>query len=376
MAPALEASVKGGFPNLLPSLVRAIITAHQKRKAVVQGTAVPALEVVAELDEISDETVESGGDGSPIAPIGSPRAQDEGGASGVVADSGGSFLSDNDADVGTDLSGALGTTSARFLISDSPLKSTSKLAAPIIQSVPVDLRPDYSVLRTGPKDLDLAVTTALAAEVHRLRGELRKAQQVSTIEKSINEAANAQLVLRDLHLGELMEQLHTKEEAKGNQKRRKMASKNARWLTGVPFMNELRGIAEEEEGQPVMVAGDGDAEAVEAEEVVVVAVVAVDPLPGETKTKWRERERADRAAKQNAALEKWEKEAVECESRGLPVPAKPKVRKFFPAPATPPSLKTTRSSRGKKKVSDNAETINIDVGVDGGGEIGDDFEDN
>ncbi|KIO28572.1 hypothetical protein M407DRAFT_71608, partial [Tulasnella calospora MUT 4182] len=64
MAPALDTSVKGQFPNPLPSPVRAIIDAHQKRKATVRGTAVPALEIVAELDESADEAVGTGGDES------------------------------------------------------------------------------------------------------------------------------------------------------------------------------------------------------------------------------------------------------------------------------------------------------------------------
>lgn len=150
MAPALETSVKGGFPNLLPSPVRAIINAHQKRREIGQGAAIPRLDVVTEEDETLDNFAETN--------------------------------------------------------HEEPLKSTSRLAAPVIQSVPANLRPDYSALWSGPMNFDAAPKTALAAEVRRLRAELRKAEEVSKIERSINEAANVQLILRDLHLTGLMEQ--------------------------------------------------------------------------------------------------------------------------------------------------------------------------
>lgn len=374
MAPALDTSVKGGFPNLLPSPVRAIVDAHQKWKGAVRGTAVPALEVVDELDETSDEVVGTGVNEAQIALGDSLEAcGDRRIFSGAVTDSNGVLVQATDNDMGADLSAALCPTSARFLVSDSPLKSTSRLAAPIIQSVPMDLRPDFSILGSGPKNLDRADKTVLSAEVRRLRTELRKAEQVSRIERSINEAANAQLVLQDLHLGGLVEQLHTKEDAKVNKKRKKMASKNARWLTGAPFMNELRGIVEEEEGQPAVAAGDPSAGGVDVEEV---AIEVLDPLPGETKTKWRERERAERVAKQKAVLAEWEKKVEECESRGVPAPFKPKVRKLFPAPATPPSLRTKRTLIRGEVVSDDVEVIDIDVVEEGDGEIRGDFEDN
>lgn len=133
MAPALDTSVKGQFPNPLPSPVRAIIDAHQKRKAAVRGTAVPALEIMA---------------ADSLEVCGEDRT-----SSGVAADNNG--------------------------VLEQAIKSTSKLAAPVIQSVPVDLRPDFSILGGGPKNLGRADKTVLAAEVHRLRTELRKAEQVS-----------------------------------------------------------------------------------------------------------------------------------------------------------------------------------------------------
>lgn len=150
MAPALETSVKGGFPNLLPSPVRAIVDAHQRRQEIRRGAAIPRLDIVTEEDEALDNFPNPGNEG--------------------------------------------------------PLKSTSRLATPVVQSVPVDLRPDYSTLWSGSMNFEAAPKAVLTAEVRRLRVELRKAEEVSKIERSINEAANAQLILRDLHLAGLMEQ--------------------------------------------------------------------------------------------------------------------------------------------------------------------------
>lgn len=125
-------------------------------------------------------------------------------------------------------------------------------------------------------------------------------------------------------------------------------------------MNELRGIVDEEEGQPVVGAGDPVIEEVDEAEV---AMEVLDPLPGETKTKWRERERAERVAKQKAVLAKWEEKVKECESRGVQAPLmKPKVRKLFPAPATPPSLRTRKASRRMGEGSDEGEEIDIEIG--------------
>lgn len=374
MAPALETSVKGGFPNLLPSPVRAIINAHQKRREIGQGAAIPRLDVVTEEDETLDNFAETNHEEPGIVSVSDQGVQNR---SGMFARGPGDsrsepiIIDDDDNDNGgSKLSEALCTTSARFLISDSPLKSTSRLAAPVIQSVPANLRPDYSALWSGPMNFDAAPKTALAAEVRRLRAELRKAEEVSKIERSINEAANVQLILRDLHLTGLMEQLHTKEEGKVNQKRKRMANKNARWLTGTPFMNELRGVAPEDV-QVMSGAVEPVDEQVEAEDMMTI-----EPLPGETKTKWRERERVDRMAKQKAVLAEWEAKVKECESRGLPAPERPKVRKLFPVPATPPSLKTRKACRRKRVVDDDVEEIDIDMATGEGEEVVEDFEDN
>ncbi|KAG8985579.1 hypothetical protein FRB90_004617 [Tulasnella sp. 427] len=297
MAPALETSIKASFPNQLPSPVRVIVDIHRKQREATRGVAaVPALDVITEIDDGSEGSgVEIGecmsnGISADSLQVNDRSNQSRNAVLGASNTDQPTVVKESDE--GADISEALRKTSARFLISDSPLRSTSKLASPIIQAVPQSLHPDYSVSRNGVKDLSQASTSVLTAEVQWLQAELLKAEAAAKIGKSINEVANAQLILRDLHLGKLMQQLHAKEEAKVNQKWKRMASKNTRWLTGAPFMNELRGIAEEGEAEPMEAIVD---QAVGVEGIGEVEVVpsVLDPLPGETKTKWRARERAE-----------------------------------------------------------------------------------
>lgn len=108
--------------------------------------AVPALEVVDERDKTSDEMVGTGVDEPQMALRNSLKAcGDCRISSGAVAGSNGVLVQAADSNMGADRSTALHPTSAHFLVSDSPLKSTSRLVALIIQSVPVDGRPDFSI---------------------------------------------------------------------------------------------------------------------------------------------------------------------------------------------------------------------------------------
>lgn len=150
---------------------------------------------------------------------------------------------DEEREVAAEISNALQVTSAGFLVSNSPLKSTSTLTDPIIQAVPAHLRPNYAILRSGRSNLEHVPRAELLAEVVALHKELQKALAVSKIEREINEASNTQLLLRDWHLRELTERLHTKEGERPKGKHGRMAKGNARWLSGKPFLDELRAEA-------------------------------------------------------------------------------------------------------------------------------------
>ncbi|KAG8908263.1 hypothetical protein FRC01_007463 [Tulasnella sp. 417] len=222
----------------------------------------------------------------------------------------------------------------------------SKLANPIVQAVPAHLRPNYTILCSGRPNLENTPRAELIAEVVALRKELQKALAVSKIERAINEAANTQLLLRDWHLRELMERLHAKEGERAKGKRGRMGKANARWLSGKPFLDELRAEAGRASG------GTLEAEAVEAVEAVEPRTPVEEDEeidPNETKAQWRQREQAARLEKQKAALASWQAAVADSEHRGMPAPEKPKVRKLFPAPATPPQFKTKRAARGRRR---------------------------
>ncbi|KAG8947897.1 hypothetical protein FRC04_010255, partial [Tulasnella sp. 424] len=111
-----------------------------------------------------------------------------------------------------------------------------------------------------------------------------------------------------------------------------MAKKNARWLLGEPFMDELR-----EERAPVEVEP-----VVDVDEVEDLGLNDEPDDPEETKTKWRACERAERKAKQEACLADWSQKVEEHEARGLPGLEKPKIWKLFPPALTPPRFKNKK----------------------------------
>lgn len=354
-APAKETSTKGEFPVPLPSPVRAIIDVQRRYKGIAKA---PSLALVCEEDEGTPEATAVSKNDGPVIRSSSPVDP------GVEGD--------EEMEMVADIIDALRPTSAGFLVSTSPLKSTSRLANPIVQAVPAHLQPNYAILRTGRSDLERAMRTELIAEVKTLRTELQKALAVSKIERAINEGANTQLLLRDWHLRELTERLHTKEEERSKGKRGRMGRANARWLSVKPFLDELRAEAGRMGGgAPV----DETVEAVEAVEPSTPVKEDEEFDPTETKTQWRQRECRARLEKQKAALTSWEAAVADCERRGVPAPEKPKVRKLFPALATPPRFKAKSAPRRKRRGAKRVEEVEVETETEGGGEDWEDFND-
>ncbi|KIO25642.1 hypothetical protein M407DRAFT_25019 [Tulasnella calospora MUT 4182] len=351
-APSKETSTKGEFPIALPSPVWAIIDMQRRYKGIAKT---PSLALVREEDEDTPETTAVSGNDSPL--IHSPSPAD----SGVEGD--------EEMEMVADIIDALRPTSAGFLVSTSPLKSTSRLADPIIQAVPAHLWPNYAILRTGRSDLEHATRAELITEVKTLRMELQKALAVSKIERAINEGANTQLLLWDWHLQELTERLHTKEEERSKGKRGRMGRANARWLSGKPFLDELRGDA----GR--MGGGAPVDEMVEPVEPLMPVEEDEEFDPTETKSQWRQCERWARLEKQKAALKSWEAAVADCERRGVPAPGKPKVRKLFPALATPTRFTAKRAPRRKRRGAKRVKGVEDDADYEGEGKDREDSND-
>ncbi|KIO17441.1 hypothetical protein M407DRAFT_32898 [Tulasnella calospora MUT 4182] len=150
-----------------------------------------------------------------------------------------------------------------------------------------------------------------------------------------------------------------------------MSRRNARWLSGDAFLQELR---EEQQGRAVeqVVQPEHVQEAVVG--IEAEAGVAVDERPGETKKQWRDRERAERMAKQKEAIAQWEEEVTESALCGVPAPTKPKIRKLFPAAVTPPRFKPKRNMKARKKRAVEDDEDDVDQESEESGADEEDFE--
>lgn len=166
--------------------------------------------------------------------------------------------------------------------------------------------------------------------------ELLQAKTVIDQQKAVNVGANAQLVLRDLHLQELQGQIFQLKATKKPSSRRKlMSTKMARHLTGKEFRNALRQMADED--------------AAKAEQR---KVNETERDLGKRRKEWRVQEQELRKAAQKAALAAWEKRMEAAALRGLKKkPQKPKVTVLYPRADTPDHLKSS-----KKRSADQAKT--------------------
>lgn len=212
-------------------------------------------------------------------------------------------------------------TSVEFLITDSPLKSTSRLPPLVLQSSPKSLEPNWSILQS-PANVALMSQNRLELEVEQLRAELWRAWETVKRERAIYEGANAQLVLRDMHLEELSEQLAAKKVKEANPLKKLMASKTAWCMTDSNFRDMKHQLKTQKEDAAKWRA-EAEAERVHAAE----------------REKWQEAEKAERASKQKAAIAKWEQEAKEAKRLKRKQPKRPAVTKLYPRAPTPDHLK-------------------------------------
>lgn len=66
---------------------------------------------------------------------------------------------------------------------------------------------------------------------------------------------------------------------------------------------------------------------------------------------------------------------ADCEHRGVPAPEKPKVRKLFPALATPPRFKAKSAPRWKRRGAKRVGKVEVEAETEGGGERWEHFND-
>lgn len=239
-------------------------------------------------------------------------------------------------------------TSAGFLVSDSPLKPAAHLPPIVIQPVPDNLKPDYSILvRTTP--LGKMTCVELELENEKLRDELQKAREMLGVIEAVKEEAYAQLILREMHINELSARLADLEEKKKNLQKRIMSTKVARFMSDDRFW-DIRWQQQAEK------------EAKAAAQAAARAKVKVETDRADQRKAWREAEKEERGRKQAEALVEWEKEVARCREKRVRLPKKPAVTKLYPRAPTPPHLKSRKRAKEVSEEVEEVEEINIAVG--------------
>ncbi|KAG8925761.1 hypothetical protein FRC01_009737 [Tulasnella sp. 417] len=317
MAPALVDSAKGGFPLPLPTPARALMSYHQELLANPEGKRISALDLGVE--DSSPEISRARSGEPPLQPNSLQKNQ-------------------------LTLRDVLQKTSAGFLVSDSPLKPAARLPPIVIQPIPDNLKPDYSILaRTIP--LGKMTRAEVELENEKLRDELQKARGALEVLETVKEEAYAQLILREMHLDELSARLADLEEKKKTPQKRIMLMKVARFMSDCQFRDIRR---QQQAAKDAKVAAQAAAR--------VKAKVETDRA--ERRKAWRETEKAERGRKQAEALAKWQKKGK------LRLPKKPAVTKLYPRAPTPPHLKSQKRSKAVEEEAEEVEEVEeIDIEV-------------
>ena len=242
LAPSLDSSIFGGLPFAMPSPVKAIMDAYK-------------------IINAPPHTQKPGTDQSHMeSPL--QRAK----------------LMKN----------LLSQTSARFLVSNSPIKSTESLPSLLVFNPSIFPTPDFSIIDDPePGNID-----ELAQDNTRLKAELAKAKIRDEKLTYFVEGANAQMVLQNMHTDELMKRLNEKEKKEGGvgqQHRLNVKGIDRRLLTGHNWVTAMR--MDEEEAR-------------EAAEHAEIARKEKAECAGVTK--WRQEERAGRKRDYEEAMQEWE----------------------------------------------------------------------
>ncbi|KAG8856248.1 hypothetical protein FRB96_006560 [Tulasnella sp. 330] len=301
MAPAKANAQHADFAVVLPTPARAIVSAHRK---------------YLEQEERSDD---GDGNDSPAVPI-SP----------------------------IDLRPVLRNTSAAFLVSQDSSSPTKRLPAAVLNTVPSSFEPTYSMTNHPHRGGRTLTYHEMERRVRMMEVKLQKAKDVIAKQRAVNAGANAQLVLRDLHLEQLQqENFELKKPKKSSTRRKLMSTKMARHLTGEAFREALQLMAEED----VVKAAQKKANEMERDR-------------SKLRKEWRAQEHEMRKAAQQEALAAWEEEKAEATRRGKKrMPAKPKVTLLYPRARTPDDLKALKKCRGgQKKVEECADDESSESG--------------
>ena len=106
--------------------------------------------------------------------------------------------------------GLSSTSSGSFLVSKTPLTSSTPIAAPVLEAVPPLPRPDWSLAYGAPA----AACQTLQKENELLKKHLQQAHTLSRVQDSIIEGSSATMVVQNLHLCKLNGTLYGQETEK------------------------------------------------------------------------------------------------------------------------------------------------------------------
>ncbi|KAH8105566.1 hypothetical protein DFH11DRAFT_1518867 [Phellopilus nigrolimitatus] len=110
------------------------------------------------------------------------------------------------------------SSSGSFLVSSAKCSSSDMICAPVLEQPPDLPEPDWSLVETPVKSISLLSREELEERMESLTGNLKLAHNHIQAIRSINEGANAQLVIQDLYAAKLKTALHEKDKKKSTDK--------------------------------------------------------------------------------------------------------------------------------------------------------------
>ncbi|KAH8118083.1 hypothetical protein DFH11DRAFT_1503314 [Phellopilus nigrolimitatus] len=138
--------------------------------------------------------------------------------------------------------------SGSFLVSRTKMNCTYAIAPPVLEQTPNLPEPDWSLTRST-HNFNLFSRNELEERARKLTNSLNLAQRHVQVSRSINEAANAQLIVQDLYASKLKVALGEKEKGRSKDKTRMFEDGHGKVFTSndvVAFITDKEKAKEQE----------------------------------------------------------------------------------------------------------------------------------
>ncbi|KAH7917907.1 hypothetical protein BV22DRAFT_1025518, partial [Leucogyrophana mollusca] len=133
------------------------------------------------------------------------------------------------------------TASGSFLVSKTPVTSTSRIPRPVLEGPPNILNPDWNLVQSATPALSMP-WFELECYGTQLQSSLGHAQRHMQGRDAIIEGAHAQLIIQDIFCMKQSQALHTRENKKENDQTKLFPGGKGQLLTSEEFMEEVEGI--------------------------------------------------------------------------------------------------------------------------------------